>query len=148
MDPPLCGGKRCGWWMWEAGLGSLESAFQRQSDFDLWDNRGTPARANARGFTLMPKTGKKEVLVQDVPKKALKQAPEFCQELFLGHLVKNIALAGAKFKICFKLRFESNRKVHEPITFLWFVVCNIFFQNLHLRFMELQYDTEKESGTQ
>ena len=53
-------------WMWEAGLGSLESAFQRQSDFDLWDNRSTPARANARGFTLMlilPKTGKKEVLV-------------------------------------------------------------------------------------
>ena len=82
-------------------------------------------------------------------KEALKQAPEFCQELFLGHLVKNIALAGAKFKICFKLRFESNRKVHEPITFLWFVVCNshFFLQNLHLRFMELQYDTEKESGT-
>ena len=49
MDPPLCGGKRCGWWMWEAGLGSLESAFQRQSDFDLWDNRSTPARENARG---------------------------------------------------------------------------------------------------
>ena len=63
MDPPLCGGKRCGWWMWEAGLGSLESALQRQSDFDLWDNRSTPARANARGFTLMlilPKTGKKK----------------------------------------------------------------------------------------
>ena len=52
--------------MWEAGLGSLESAFQRQSDFDLWDNRSTPARANARGFTLMlilPKTSEKEVLV-------------------------------------------------------------------------------------
>ena len=61
MDPPLWGGKRCGWWMWEAGLGSLESAFQRQSDFDLWDNRGTPARANARGFTLMPKTGKNQI---------------------------------------------------------------------------------------
>ena len=66
MDPPLCGGKRCRCWMWEAGLGSLESAFQRQSDFDLWDNRSTLAGANDRGLTLMlilPKTSKKEVLV-------------------------------------------------------------------------------------
>ena len=95
MDPPLCGGKRCGWWMWEAGLGSLESAFQRQSDFDLWDNRSTPARANARGFTLMlilPKTGKKEVLVYYTLKvsqikfssKPLNSVGSF----FLGHLVE------------------------------------------------------------